>query len=254
MNILISNDDGISTEGIKSLAKAMSACGSVYVVAPHTQRSASSHALSVNGEIKVKKVPFEAAEMAFECDGTPADCVKLGLDILRKEGITIDVVYAGINHGGNLGTDNMYSGTVSAAAEGMMAGLPAVAVSVNSHGATHFEGACKLAAGVLPMVMAAQDRRSVISINTPDIPADKIKGVKVAKLGSVEYDECFDEVERKGEESTYRYRGTPRELDHWTADMDVRLVRDGYATISAIRYDLNDYEGLEQLEKWELKI
>lgn len=127
MNILVSNDDGITTEGIKSLAKAMSSCGDVYVVAPHVQRSASSHALSVSGEITLREVEFEGAKKAYECDGTPADCVKLGIDMLKQEGVIIDVVYAGINHGGNLGTDTMYSGTVSAAAEGMMAGLPAVA-------------------------------------------------------------------------------------------------------------------------------
>lgn len=252
MNILISNDDGINTEGIKALARAMSACGDVYVVAPHTQRSASSHALSVNGTITVRKVPFEGAKLALECDGTPADCVKLGIDILKRQGIKTDIVYAGINHGGNLGTDTMYSGTVSAAAEGMMDGLPAVAVSVNSHEATHFEGACKLAADVLPM--ALKYKGGVININTPDLPMENIKGVKCAKLGSVEYDEWFEEVDRKGEEVTYRYSGTPTELEHWTDDMDVKLIRDGYATISAIRYDLNDYEGLKTIKEWEIDI
>ena len=81
MNILISNDDGIGTEGIRALVRTMKELGDVYVVAPHTQRSASSHALSVNGQISVKKVDFEGAKMAFECDGTPADCVKLGIDL-----------------------------------------------------------------------------------------------------------------------------------------------------------------------------
>lgn len=131
MNILVSNDDGIKTEGIKALVKAMSREADIYVVAPHVQRSASSHALSVHTEITLREVEFEGAKKAYECDGTPADCVKLGIDMLKQEGIYIDAVYSGINHGGNLGTDTMYSGTVSAAAEGMMAGLPAVAVSVN---------------------------------------------------------------------------------------------------------------------------
>lgn len=253
MNILISNDDGIMTEGIKALAKTMAGFGDVYVVAPHKQRSASSHALSVSGKIAVTEVEFEGAKRAFECDGTPADCVKLGIDFLAREGVKIDIVYAGINHGGNLGTDNMYSGTVSAAAEGMMAGLPAVAVSVNSHEATHFEGACSLAAQVLPLALKS-DRKAVISINTPDIPAENIKGVRTAKLGSVEYDQWFEEVERRGETKVYRYVGTPTVLDEWTDETDARLVRDGYATISAIRYDLNDYEGLEKMKEWELKI
>lgn len=254
MNILISNDDGIGTEGIRALVRTMKELGDVYVVAPHTQRSASSHALSVNGQISVKKVDFEGAKMAFECDGTPADCVKLGIDLFKREGIDMDIVYAGINHGGNLGTDTMYSGTVSAAAEGMMAGLPAVAVSVNSHGATHFEGACKLAAQVLPYAVGMKGRRWVVSINTPDIPAENIKGVRTAILGSVEYDQWFEEVDRKGDIRTYQYRGTPSESGSWTNETDVILIREGYATIAAVRYDLNDHDGLEKIKEWELKI
>lgn len=253
MNILVANDDGITTEGIKALAKAMSSCGDVYVVAPHMQRSASSHALSVNGEIVVREVEFEGAKKAYECDGTPADCVKLGIDMLKRQGVEIDVVYSGINHGGNLGTDTMYSGTVSAAAEGMMTGLPAVAVSVNSHGATHFEAACRLAVTALPLAMS-YGRKGVISINTPDIPAENIKGVKVCRLGSVEYEQWFDEVSRKDNAVTYRYRGAPSEPEETGDDVDVRLIRQGYATVSAIRYDLNDYEGMEEIKKWELKI
>lgn len=127
MNILVANDDGIQARGIAELAKALSKAGNVYVAAPNSQRSASSHALSVNDEITMKKIDFEGATMAFEVGGTPADCVKLALYVLRDKGIDIDVVYAGINHGGNLGTDTMYSGTVSAAAEGLFNGLPAVA-------------------------------------------------------------------------------------------------------------------------------
>ena len=127
MNILVSNDDGIKARGLAELTKALSKKGSVYVCAPNSQRSASSHALSVNNEITMKKIDFDGATMAFEIGGTPADCVKLGLYVLRKMGIDIDIVYSGINHGGNLGTDTMYSGTVSAAAEGLFNGLPAVA-------------------------------------------------------------------------------------------------------------------------------
>lgn len=254
MNILISNDDGIEARGIKELAKALSRCGDVYVIAPHTQRSASSHALSIYREIKVREVEFEYARLAFECDGTPADCVKLGIDILKRQGIYIDIVYAGINHGANLGTDTMYSGTVSAAAEGMMDGLPAVAVSVNSHQATYFEGACKLAVDVLPRALEYKGKIGVISINTPDIPMENIKGLKVARLGSVEYDEWFEEIERKGRDITYKYSGTPAALARQVSDMDVKLIREGYATISALRYDLNDYEGLKEMEKWEIEI
>lgn len=254
MNILISNDDGISAEGIRALAEAMSDFGDVYVVAPHTQRSASSHALSVNGKITVKEAYLPGAVLAYECDGTPADCVKLGMDILRRRGIEIDIVYSGINHGGNLGTDTMYSGTVSAAAEGILEGIPAVAVSVNSHQATHFDAACRLAAEVLPTAIENKGKIGVISINTPDLPAEQIKGVKTARLGKVEYSTNFKQVESCGEKTTYIYSGTLEESDSWTEDADIKLIRMGYATVSAVKYDLNDYDGLKEIDKWELKL
>ena len=254
MNILISNDDGIDAIGIKKLVEAMGTCADIYVVAPDTQRSASSHALSLRKEITVKEVEFPGAKYALECNGTPADCVKLGLDLLKKKGIHMDAVYAGINLGANLGTDNMYSGTVSAAAEGMLEGIPAVAVSVCSHDATYFEGACKLAVDVLPIALEAKGRLGVISINTPDIPMENIKGVKPARLGTVEYDQVFEEISRGNGTVTYKYTGEPIEIGNHEDDLDVKLINDGYATISAIKYDLNDYAGLKEMEKWELKI
>ena len=254
MNILVANDDGIQARGIAELAKALSKAGNVYVAAPNSQRSASSHALSVNDEITMKKIDFEGATMAFEVGGTPADCVKLALYVLRDKGIDIDVVYAGINHGGNLGTDTMYSGTVSAAAEGLFNGLPAVAVSVNDHQASHFEGACRLALAVLPLVMEEGKNLGVVSINTPDIPADEIKGVKTATLGKIKYHEWFNVVEENGDKVTYSYSGTPKNMDCWGDDTDAKLVRDGYATISSVKYDQNDVEGNAIIEKWNLKI
>ena len=254
MNILVSNDDGIRAQGISELTKALSEVGSVYVSAPDSQRSASSHALSVNDEITMKKTELEGATMAFEVGGTPADCVKLGLYVLKDMGVNIDIVYAGINHGGNLGTDTMYSGTVSAAAEGLFNGLPAVAVSVNDHKAEHFEGACKLAVNILPRMMEEGNRLGVVSINTPNIPIEQIKGVKVAKLGSIGYHEWFDIVEKEGDKVTYSYSGYPQELSCWTDETDAKIIRDGYATISSVKYDQNDIQGNMEIEKWEVQI
>jgi len=254
MNILVSNDDGIKARGIAELTKALSKVGNVYVAAPDSQRSASSHALSVNGKISMKKIDFEGASMAFEVEGTPADCVKLGLYVLKKMGIDIDVVYAGINHGGNLGTDTMYSGTVSAAAEGLFNGLPAVAVSVNDHQAEYFEGACRLAVNVLPKVMEEGKELGVVSINTPNIPVEQIRGVKTARLGTIGYHEWFDVVEENGDKITYSYAGVPAELECWTGDTDARLIREGYATISSVKYDHNDVQGNERIDKWEVQI
>lgn len=251
MNILIANDDGIQAEGIRRLAGALAEKGTVYVVAPDTQRSASSHALSIHGEMKVEEVmDFPAAEKAWKLSGTPADCVKLGMDILRRQGIEADIVYAGINHGANLGTDTMYSGTVSAAAEGMMAGYPAVAVSVCSHFPKYFDAACDLAAKVFDRAMETAGNGYLISINTPDLPAEEIKGVRTARLGTMTYDEWFDEKT----ENVFCYVGQPAKRTDHEEDIDVRLIDEGFATISTIKYDLNDYEALKQAETWKISL
>ena len=251
MRILIANDDGIQAEGIRALAEALAEKGNVYVVAPDTQRSASSHALSIHGEMYAEEVTdFPGAERAWKLSGTPADCVKLGLEILRRKGIETDIVYAGINHGANLGTDTMYSGTVSAAAEGMFAGYPAVAVSVCSHFPKHFEAACSLAVKAFDHAMETAGKGYLISINTPNLPQEEIKGVRTARLGQMTYDEWFEEEA----EMCFRYVGEPVKRTDHDEDIDVRLIEDGWATISTIKYDLNDYDALKQAEKWGITL
>ena len=251
MNILIANDDGIQAEGIRALAEALAEKGEVYVVAPDIQRSASSHALSIHGEMRAEEVPdFPGAKQAWKLSGTPADCVKLGLEILRRKGIETDIVYAGINHGANLGTDTMYSGTVSAAAEGMFAGYPAVAVSVCSHFPKHFEAACSLAVKAFDHAMETAGKGYLISINTPDLPKEKIQGVRTARLGQMTYDEWFEEKETM----LFTYVGEPVKRTDHDEDIDVRLIEEGWATISTIKYDLNDYEALKQAENWGITL
>ena len=254
MNILVSNDDGIGAEGIKRLAAALTKMGDVYVFAPDRQRSASSHALTIGKNLTVTGTDFPGVSEAYYVDGTPADCVKLGIYTLRERGIDVDIVYSGINHGGNLGSDTMYSGTVSAAAEGAFFGKPAVAVSVNSHNPHHFDGACILAERVLPFALKTGNQRKVVSINVPDIPAEEVKGVAAAKLGLMQYAERFNVVGETESSRTYQYSGSPVEPPNGSDDTDASLLRRGYAAISMIKYDLNDYEGLNTIKKWRIKL
>ena len=254
MNILVSNDDGINAEGIRRLAETLSGLGDVYVFAPDSERSASSHALTIGNNLTITKEDFPGVKEAYSVDGTPADCVKLGINDLHERGIEIDIVYSGINHGGNLGSDTMYSGTVSAAAEGAFLGKPAVAVSVASHEPEHFDAACSFAERILPFAMKAENQRKVISINTPDLPEKEIKGVTAATLGVMQYEESFNVVEKNQNSVTYRYSGKPMDSPDWNGDTDALLVKKGYAVISMIKYDLNDYQGLEEIKKWEIKL
>ena len=148
----------------------------------------------------------------------------------------------------------MHSGTVSAAAEGVFEGKPAVAVSVSSHAPRYFEGCLSLAERILPFALKTAGKGQLISINTPDVPLSEIKGVAPAKLGEVKYDQWFKVIDEKEDAITYRYGGQPVESEGWDEDTDALLIRRGYATIAVVRYDLNDYEGLEEVKKWGIKL
>lgn len=128
MNILITNDDGIYADGILELAKTISDIANVYIVAPHTQRSATGHAITIHDPIMIKEENISDKITSYSISGTPADCVKVGIESILKD-IEIDLVLSGINNGPNLGTDVIYSGTVSAAIEGLIQKKPSIAIS-----------------------------------------------------------------------------------------------------------------------------
>lgn len=252
MNILVANDDGIEARGIKELVKALSAKASVYVCAPDGQRSASGHGITVSTHITAKEVEFEGAQLALKLSGTPADCVKLGMKILADRGIDIDMVFSGINHGGNLGTDVLYSGTVSAAIEGSICGVPSVAVSVNSHEAQHFEYACHLAVEALEKSKGRISPDTVLNINTPNLPREEIKGLKYTTLGNREYKEFFKPVDIGGGIKAYRYTGEPVVYEGLPDTIDVIAMQEGYATITPVHRDLTDYKMIEEIKKWRI--
>lgn len=252
MNILVSNDDGINADGIKNLVKALSQEATIYVCAPHTQRSASGHSITINAEIVVKEVEYQNAELAFEITGTPADCVKLGLMILDKRGIKIDMVFSGINHGGNLGTDTLYSGTVSAAIEGAICGKPSVAVSVNSHFPKNFDMACDLAVKACKKVFGKMDSKTVLNINVPNLLPEEVKGVKITRLGAREYDESYAPKVNSNGEEVYSYTGKPVFYTGLPGDIDVISMQEGYASITPLHYDLTSYSLIEEVKTWNI--
>lgn len=253
MNILVTNDDGIQAEGIRSLVKALDQEADIYVCAPHIQRSAAGHGITVGKPIEVEETDFEYAVKAYSITGTPADCVKIGSKILQNEGIKIDMVFSGINLGGNLGTDTLYSGTVSAAIEGSLCGYPSVAVSVNSHAATHFELACELALGACRKGFSHMDAKTVLNINTPDLPKSEIKGVKYTRLGAREYKEWFRPKTGENGKKQYWYEGDPVIYEGLPDDIDVISMQDGYASITPLQYDMTCYDQIEQVKSWRLE-
>lgn len=253
MNILVANDDGIGADGIRNLVDALSEVADTYVCAPRTEKSACGHGITIHNSIMVEEVEYEKAKAAYSIDGTPADCVKIGLDLLQKNGIDIDMVFSGINMGGNMGTDVLYSGTVSAAIEGGLCGKPSVAVSVNSRKPKHYELAKKLAKRAAQLECKDLDREIIININTPNLPEDEITGVKIVGLGIREYEEWFDEEEKGDEHKHFRYGGRPVFREDYDSDTnDIGASQEKYATITPLHYDLTNYELMKKLKESDI--
>ena len=256
MNILVANDDGIKAEGIKALVLALSKVADVYVVAPNSQRSGASHSITMFKDMFFKEEPFENAKKAYSFTGTPADCVKMGIALLESQGIEIDMVFSGINHGGNLGTDTLYSGTVGAAREGLINNKVSVAVSVASHEPIGFEYAAMLAEKTaryyaengLPEIA-----EYLWNINVPNIPVEEIKGVKLTKLGIRDYADWFQPEYREDGTIQIFYGGEPI----WREDVrcqrpelaDVVAIEDNYATITPLNENTTCEKKLDQMAK-----
>lgn len=249
MRIIVANDDGIKARGINELVKALASIADVYVAAPVVQRSGAGHGTCAHEKIYVEEVEFTGAKEAISLTGTPADCMKIGIDYFRQKGIEFDMAVTGINHGGNLGTDAHYSGTISAAIEANFCGLPAIAVSVNSHDAKYFDYACDLAVKTVKKAYKKIDDETTISINVPNIPADQVKGVAFASLGRRVYDwlkYCGEE----GGKHVFQYIGEPGNDTNSGEDTDVMRIADNYATITALKHDFTNYELTEELKEW----
>ncbi len=254
IKVLVANDDGIRAEGIYRLVKALSSDAEIFVCAPHTQRSASGHSISIGRPVRTREVAFDHAAYALEIEGTPADCVKLGLKILEDRGVAIDMVFSGINHGGNLGTDTLYSGTVSAAIEGAFNGIPSVAVSVDAHAPRHFDYACELALRTLRSAYGRLDGSTVLNLNIPNLPREEIKGLKFTRLGKREYNNWFRERYNEEEgRKEYWYAGEPVIYRGLPEDVDVHTMQEGYASITPLHYDLTSHRLIEDLKKWGIE-
>jgi 5'-nucleotidase len=238
MNILVANDDGIEADGIRQLVNTLTKDHNIFVCAPNQQRSGCSHGITVRELLSAEPMDFPGADYAYQCTGTPVDCVKVGLELSRLKGFKVDKVFTGINHGSNMGTDTIYSGTVAAAWEGAIKGYPSVALSVNSFRPKHFELILELAQKAASLPLAEIDPKIMLNINTPDLPADQIKGVKFVPIGEREYYEWYNPKEQAEGFMSITYDGSPIIYEDLTADdSDVGASQEGYASITPMKFN-----------------
>ena len=245
MHILISNDDGYDSPGLKLLASSFTAPDRVSVIAPHRDRSAASNSLTINRPLRV----VHASGNVYAVDGTPTDCVHLGITGLFKDDLP-DMVLSGINHGENLADDIVYSGTVAAAMEGRHLGFPAVAVSITSSSPRHLETAAEvtrrlvghLRVGVLP-------REIILNVNVPDVPLSEIKGFKSTRLGNRHAAEpAIRDSDPRGD-PIYWIGAAGAEQDAG-AGTDFHAVSAGYVSVTPLHVDLTRHQHLETVGNW----
>ncbi len=249
MKILLCNDDGIHAAGIKVLHNTLKDLGELHVVAPDTERSATGHAITIFDPIRTMPVEKDGLPFGTAVDGTPADCIKLAVRFLHKD-TPPDLVVSGINFGSNTGISVLYSGTVSAASEATVLGIPAIAFSLCTYENPHWETAAHVVTKVVKKYMENPlPSGTLLNVNIPNIPLNQLKGMKAACMGRSRFIERFSEHrDPRGN----RYYWLDGDLDHLDdhEQTDVRVVAAGYASLTPIHIDLTAYHAMEHVQNW----
>ncbi len=249
-HILLTNDDGIDAPGLAALRRALDPLGTVVTLAPDVNRSAIARSITIDRPLRARETRFGDGFDGFSLDGTPADCVRAGA--MGFFGDRPEIVVAGINRGANLGDDVAYSGTVAAALEGALLGLPAVAVSVQGAAPRHFAAAAHLAAPIVARVLTdGLPHGLVLNVNLPDTPAAEVRGVRITRLGCASVHERI--VLETGEGPVRQYTIASDERDCASEDgTDFAALAAGYLSITPLHFDLVDPRAFEMLEGWRL--
>ena len=238
MKILITNDDGIESNGIKILAEELSKLWEVIIVAPISEKSAVGHSITLYKPLRLSEVNILEGVTAYSVTGSPADCVKIGLDVVTK--YDVDFVISGINNRLNLGIDILYSGTVSGALEGAIQGFKSIAVSVNAYENEHFLTAAKVTVDLIKKLKDLEiPEFTAFNLNVPSLSYDKIKGIELTRQSKRKFKDYF--IIRKDPKGIpyYWVDGEPIEDDE-APDADYKPLKNGYASLTPIKAFLTD--------------
>lgn len=249
--ILVSNDDGITAPGIEALVQVASELGKVVVVAPDSPQSGMGHAVTIGKPLRLDKVElFEGIE-SYQCSGTPADCVKVAVDqvLYRKP----DMVVSGINHGSNASINVLYSGTMSAAMEGGIEGVPSVGFSLTDYSMkADFEASKTYARLICKNVLEkGLPDGVVLNVNIPKAKAEHIQGIKVCRQANAKWEENFTMQEDPNGRPFYWLTGKFQDHDHGD-DTDLWALSNGYVSVVPVEFDLTAYHSMSTLNQWDL--
>jgi len=249
VRLLISNDDGILAHGLECLIAAAEPLGEVWVVAPDREQSAMSHSLTLHHPVR----PIKRGERRWQLDGTPTDCVMIGIEALLPD--KPDFVLSGINHGQNMGEDVLYSGTVAAAMEGLALGVPAIAVSFAGGDLRADVSQLKQQISVLTPLLRHLTSLdpfppyTLFNVNLPPRPAEQIKGVKLTRLGRRVYSDSLHRMQDPWGRPVLWIGGGKME---WSGegDTDFKAIEEGYVSVTPLHLDLTNHDILRTQEQW----
>ncbi len=249
--ILVTNDDGMFAPGIKALVEVAKEIGELLVVAPDSPQSGMGHAITIHDPLRLKKVnPFDGIE-AYECSGTPVDCVKLAITVIL-EGRKPDICISGVNHGSNSSINIIYSGTMSAAMEASLNGIPSIGFSLlNFKHDANFENSKPYVKHLVEHVLEnGIPHADLLNVNIPDLPTEEIKGIKVCRQGNARWVEEYTESKDPRNQQYYWLTGKFVNKDTGT-DTDVWALENGYISVVPSMHDLTKYESIPALKGLE---
>lgn len=252
MRILLTNDDGLWAEGIKQIRRCLEEIAEVIVVAPEKQQSASGHGITIHKPLRAEKIHFKNSNsIGYAVNGTPSDCVKLAVQVLLKDQPP-DLVVSGINLGPNLGTDILYSGTVSGALEGIINGVPAMAISLATHDKPNFNYTAKFGRYMVEKILSSKvSQDTLLNINVPGLSKKEIAGVSITRLGHRKYENVFEtRFDPRGKEY-YWLGGEVLDVDK-EPETDIYAIQNGFISITPIQFDLTNYKMMDLLNNWSI--
>jgi len=251
VRVLLTNDDGVAAPGLAALAESARKLGEVTIVAPAHELSGVAHAVSITRPIRYKQIKCPGGEVGYAVDGTPADCVKLAVSAILPR--PPELVISGINAGNNVGINALYSGTVAAALEAAMLGLPAFAISLDDVGSADFTMAAELAREIaLRLRQRPLPTGTILNVNVPGIAPGLIKGIKLTHQSNAAF---TGQLEKRSDPKKRDYFWVIGEFQQDPSPFsDLSALRDGYVAITPLQFDLTDYALFEKLknEGWEV--
>ncbi len=245
--ILVTNDDGVTAPGINAMVEVACKYGEVIVVAPDKPQSAMGHAITINSTLRIHKISTGKCSETYSTTGTPVDCVKLAInEILHRKP---DLILSGINHGSNASVNVIYSGTMSAAIEGAMEGVPSIGISLLNHSIdADFTAAKHYAALIIEKVLTnGMDRGTCLNVNIPNVPLSELKGLKICRQANANWEEEFDERTDPMGNKYYWLTGKFVNYDKGD-DTDIAALENNFVSIVPVQYDMTAQRSIISLK------